>query len=152
MGNAIKFTHSGWIRIHAAYKDNHFISSEVEDTGVGIPQESISHIFESFRQADSSTVRKYGGTGLGLAISSSLVKLMGGSIDVSSELDKGSRFSIHLPLEVVEPGRCDTPCPGGYEVQAMLLAKKKIRVLVVEDNTFNLKNCQSHAQTHGDCP
>lgn len=102
LGNAIKFTQSGWIRIQAGYQPPHFFL-RVEDSGVGIPKESINHIFESFRQADSSTVRKYGGTGLGLAISSSLVKLMGGYIEVVSEPDKGSRFSIHLPLETLNP-------------------------------------------------
>jgi len=137
LGNAIKFTHSGWIRIQAGYQDNHFFL-RVKDSGVGIPKESINHIFESFRQADSSTVRKYGGTGLGLAISSSLVKLMGGNIEVLSEPDKGSRFSIYLPLEVLNPEELESPRRIEEETQP-LLAKKHIRILVVEDNAFNLK-------------
>ena len=137
LGNAIKFTHKGWIRIQAGYRNTHFFL-RVEDSGVGIPKESINHIFESFRQADSSTVRKYGGTGLGLAISSSLVKLMGGDIEVLSQPDKGSCFSIHLPLEVLNPEKLGPPEPIEEEAQP-LLAKKHIRILVVEDNDFNLK-------------
>ena len=137
LGNAIKFTQSGWIRIQAGYQDSHFFL-RVEDSGVGIPKESINHIFESFRQADSSTVRKYGGTGLGLAISSSLVKLMGGDIEVVSEPDNGSRFSIHLPLEVLNPEEFESPGPIEGDAQP-LLAKKHICILVVEDNAFNLK-------------
>ena len=137
LGNAIKFTHSGWIRIQAGYQNGHFFL-RVKDSGVGIPKESINHIFESFRQADSSTVRKYGGTGLGLAISSSLVKLMGGYIDVVSEPGKGSCFSIHLPLEVLNPETIESPGRIEREIQP-LLAKKNIRILVVEDNAFNLK-------------
>ncbi len=137
LGNAIKFTQSGWIRIQAGYQNPHFFI-RVEDSGVGIPKESINHIFESFRQADSSTVRKYGGTGLGLAISSSLVKLMGGYIEVVSEPDNGSRFSIHLPLEVLDPEKLEFSGPIEGEAQP-LLAKKHICILVVEDNAFNLK-------------
>jgi len=83
-------------------------------------------------------VRKYGGTGLGLAISSSLVKLMGGYIDVVSEPGKGSCFSIHLPLEVLNPETIESPGRIEREIQP-LLAKKNIRILVVEDNAFNLK-------------
>ncbi|SMC37881.1 PAS domain S-box-containing protein [Desulfocicer vacuolatum DSM 3385] len=137
LGNAIKFTQNGSIRIHADHRDTHFFL-QVEDSGVGIPKKSINHIFESFRQADSSTVRKYGGTGLGLAISSSLVKLMGGRIEVSSEPDKGSCFSIHLPLATPESKNTESPDPVQDKKQPFL-AKKKIRVLVVEDNAFNLK-------------
>ena len=137
LGNAIKFTHKGSIHIHAAYKDSHFIL-KVEDTGVGIPKDSINHIFESFRQADSSTMRQYGGTGLGLAISSSLVKLMDGYIEVTSEADKGSCFAIHLPLEVVNPVELVSSEPV-EQVTNSFMPQKTIRILVVEDNAFNLK-------------
>ncbi len=137
LGNAIKFTHRGSIHINATYKDSHFIL-KVEDTGVGIPKDSINHIFESFRQADSSTVRQYGGTGLGLAISSSLVKLMNGYIEVTSETDKGSCFAIHLPLEVVNPVDLVSSEPV-EKVTNNFMPQKTIRILVVEDNAFNLK-------------
>ncbi len=98
LNNAIKFTSEGSIRLKAVLSDHgnstatvHFA---VSDTGIGIPADRIGRIFEQFRQADSSTSRKYGGTGLGLAISSRLVGLMDGRIWVESEVGRGSVFQF----------------------------------------------------------
>jgi HPt (histidine-containing phosphotransfer) domain-containing protein len=71
---------------------------EIIDTGIGIASEQLPHLFDSFSQADSGITRQYGGTGLGLAICRKIADLMGATIEVSSELGKGSRFTIHLPL------------------------------------------------------
>ncbi len=100
--NAIKFTQKGEISIHAALKkqnDNGLIfSCSVTDTGMGIPPEKLTNIFESFSQVDASTTREFGGTGLGLAIVKKLCELMGGSIKVESELGEGSKFRFELAM------------------------------------------------------
>jgi signal transduction histidine kinase len=102
VGNAIKFTHRGHVIVRASALRDTVISHvrfEVEDTGIGIPKDKQSIVFESFRQADASTSRKYGGTGLGLTISRQLIELMGGTLMVSSEEGQGSTFTIMLPYE-----------------------------------------------------
>jgi signal transduction histidine kinase/CheY-like chemotaxis protein len=97
-GNSIKFTASGSIavRVSLSKSKEHAeeICFEVEDTGIGIPQDRLDRLFKSFSQVDASTTRKYGGTGLGLAISKKLVELMGGQITVSSSEGKGTVFSF----------------------------------------------------------
>lgn len=99
LGNAVKFTERGEIKVTIRKKDERSLYFEVSDTGIGIASEKIPLLFEAFMQADASTTRKYGGTGLGLAISKQMVELMGGTIQVHSELGKGSRFSFWIPLE-----------------------------------------------------
>jgi signal transduction histidine kinase len=95
-GNAIKFTHDGQVsvsvRAEPGEEEDHVLRFEVEDTGIGIPEDKRESIFEAFAQADAGNNRKYGGTGLGLAISSSLVKMMRGQILVESQVGVGSRF------------------------------------------------------------
>jgi two-component system, sensor histidine kinase and response regulator len=101
-GNAIKFTHAGHVSIAAECAAEGPGGTEmkisVTDTGIGIPPEKFEPVFEAFTQADTSTTRKYGGTGLGLAISKKLVDLMGGSIHVESEVNRGSTFWFALQM------------------------------------------------------
>jgi signal transduction histidine kinase len=78
--------------------DDDQLMVDVIDTGIGIAPDQITHLFEKFTVADDSSTSKYGGTGLGLALSQKLCKLMGGEISVESELGKGSRFAIRMPL------------------------------------------------------
>ncbi len=103
VGNAIKFTESGHVGIYVR-PDEHAgqacICFEVEDTGIGIPQDKQDVIFKSFSQADISTARKYGGTGLGLAISRRLAGLLGGDVRLKSKIGTGSTFTLTLPLFV----------------------------------------------------
>ncbi|MCP4291352.1 MAG: response regulator [bacterium] len=98
IGNALKFTHQGEVVLRVSVEseadDCFVVLFEIQDTGLGIPQEKLACIFDGFTQADSSTTRKYGGTGLGLSISNQLVELMGGTIQVESVVDKGSTFSF----------------------------------------------------------
>lgn len=101
LDNAAKFTRGGKVelvarRMNAAACDQ--LTVDVIDSGIGIAPEQISHLFEKFTVADDSSTSKYGGTGLGLALSQKLCKLMGGEIVVESELGKGSRFSIRMPV------------------------------------------------------
>jgi signal transduction histidine kinase len=96
MANAVKFTDHGNVTLEASEASG-WITVAISDTGIGIPQQALGYIFEEFRQADSSTTRKYGGTGLGLAITRRLVELQGGRIWVESEHGKGSTFRFTLP-------------------------------------------------------
>ncbi len=96
LSNAVKFTHAGTIALTArSHKGT--IAITVADTGIGIPEAALEHIFEEFRQVDSSTTREYGGTGLGLAISRQFARLMGGDITVQSTVGVGSTFTLTLP-------------------------------------------------------
>jgi GAF domain-containing protein len=97
VGNAIKFTDAGEVLITAGAADGHFELS-VSDTGPGIPPEECEHIFEKFRQLDSSNTRAKGGTGLGLAIAREIVEMHGGRIWVESMLGRGSTFRMELPV------------------------------------------------------
>ena len=99
VNNAVKFTKEGSVHVKLARVDEHDWSISVTDTGQGIPQEELPHIFETFRQVEGTTTRLHGGFGLGLSIVKQLVSLMGGNISVESELGKGSTFSITLPIE-----------------------------------------------------
>lgn len=103
VNNAIKFTNSGEVTICVSQvdetSDTSIINFDIKDTGIGIEKEKLGLIFEEFSQADTSTTRKFGGTGLGLAISRKLVELMGGKIIVESQVDKGTTFTLTLPLK-----------------------------------------------------
>jgi signal transduction histidine kinase/DNA-binding response OmpR family regulator/CHASE3 domain sensor protein len=100
LSNAIKFTSNGEVRldVFCAKDDPGFIQFRVKDTGIGIPKDKHSHVFEAFQQADGSTRRKYGGTGLGLSISRELAKLLDGEISLESEPGKGSEFTVRVPV------------------------------------------------------
>jgi PAS domain S-box-containing protein len=100
ISNALKFTAEGSVKIRLYNHSTGIIAFEVSDTGIGIPKEQQAIIFEAFRQADGTTNRKYGGTGLGLSISRDLAKLLGGKIEVESTPEKGSRFTLILPVSL----------------------------------------------------
>lgn len=131
VSNAIKFTHSGEVVIKAelqAIKGGELeLRVTIDDTGIGIPEDKCSNLFEAFTQVDASTTREYGGTGLGLSIVKQLCQLMGGDIRVSSVVEKGSSFTFNIPLKVAT-------------TQLQVLPKidlKNINVLVVDDNRTN---------------
>ncbi len=136
LGNAIKFTTEGEILVSITKCSDYYsknnkqwfdVELSVRDTGIGIPKEKLAKIFESFTQADSSTTRKYGGTGLGLTISKSLAELMEGNLRVSSEIGRGSTFTLRVPLQVVNSHpRIDAAHKPPVQ-----------KVLVVDDNATN---------------
>lgn len=103
VGNAIKFTHEGEIEISARLLEpagnREQILLSVRDTGIGVPPEKLSSIFEGFTQADDAINRRYGGTGLGLTITRQLVEMMGGEIEVASQEGHGSQFNLSIPFE-----------------------------------------------------
>ena len=103
INNAIKFTDQGHVYMNVSLHDRNnqpFIRFDIEDTGIGIPQDKQEAIFGAFTQADGNTTRKYGGTGLGLAVTKQLAELLGGEVTVSSEVGKGSTFSLTIPAGV----------------------------------------------------
>ena len=105
ISNAAKFTNEGTITIDVSSQggeNDRRIMMKVRDTGIGIPEEKLDHIFEEFTQADNSTTRNYGGTGLGLALVRSFAQMMGGAATVESIAGEGSTFSIDLPVRVVD--------------------------------------------------
>jgi signal transduction histidine kinase/CheY-like chemotaxis protein len=105
LSNASKFTKAGtiWLEARREKKDGQdWLRFRVRDTGIGMNAEQLAHVFDEFRQADSSTTREYGGTGLGLAITKQFCELLGGSINAESEPGVGSTFEIHLPARTPE--------------------------------------------------
>jgi adenylate cyclase len=99
LSNACKFTKQGEVRLRVkrVVDGRNWIEIAVADTGIGMTPEQQAKLFEEFTQADSSTARQYGGTGLGLAITRKLARMMGGDVTVTSELGKGSIFTVRLP-------------------------------------------------------
>ncbi|MGV3617275.1 MAG: ATP-binding protein [Fimbriimonas sp.] len=102
VGNAVKVTSTGEIAVTVEFDAPSRLRISVRDTGIGIPPERLDRIFEAFTQADGSTTRRFGGTGLGLTISQHLAHQMGGEVTVASQVGKGSRFTLDVPVEVVE--------------------------------------------------
>jgi len=103
LSNAAKFTEEGEIKVSAS-QQNGSMNLVVSDTGIGMKEEALKAIFDEFRQADMSSTRKYGGTGLGLAIVKRFANLLGGDVEVESELGKGSTFTITLPIDFQQSG------------------------------------------------
>ncbi|WP_405600027.1 MULTISPECIES: MHYT domain-containing protein [unclassified Pseudoalteromonas] len=107
IGNAIKFTQRGAVTVTISTTQNGHLFFEVQDTGIGIVEDRRQAIFQPFEQADGTTTRRFGGTGLGTTISKQLVELMGGTIDLISEVGKGTCFYFSLPLEVGDETKID---------------------------------------------
>ncbi len=143
LGNAVKFTAEGTVelaidQISRNGKDLR-LKFSVRDTGVGIAEDAQAKVFEHFTQADSSTTRSFGGTGLGLAICKQLVELMGGHIDLESELGVGSSFFFVLTMKVAENQQ---PVESGPSLQPNTAMDTKkltqdLRILLAEDNPIN---------------
>lgn len=140
ISNAVKFTHTGSIKINCTAEKEQkgitWVRIEVIDTGVGIPAEKLTTIFESFSQADASVTRKYGGTGLGLTIVKQLVELQKGSISVRSREHAGSVFTVFIPYKTGKAS--DRSYSSPKNSKALKNAKaSQLFVLLVEDNDIN---------------
>ncbi len=139
VGNAIKFTPTGSVTLHVSRheqinaQDRVGLHFAVTDTGIGIDNEQLSRIFDSFEQADSSHARQYGGAGLGLSICAQLVELMGGRIWAQSHEGQGSTF--HVELALPQAAETITAAESTDDEPPMVLAG--LRILVVDDNEVN---------------
>ena len=144
-GNAIKFTMEGHVLINidgrVGTDGRAKMKVEVRDTGIGISEEALKRLFQSFQQADNSTTRKFGGTGLGLAISRRLAELMGGEIGVESTEGEGSTFWFTLNFEVA------SDIPEAVELPQESLAGK--RILIVDDYPENIRILQDSLDSTG---
>jgi PAS domain S-box-containing protein len=149
VGNAIKFTQAGYVRVTSnlarGENDICWISFSIEDTGVGMDMVYLSKVFEAFSQEDASITRKFGGSGLGLSIARSIVRIMGGTIEIQSEKGKGTRVNIRVPMRISnEKTKQDI-----VEMTDLQKSLKGLRILAVEDNELNrmvlqviLKKCE----------
>lgn len=148
LGNAVKFTETGGVSLKivtfkSLKSDQIGLRFSIEDTGIGIAEESIPFLFESFWQEESSSTRRFGGTGLGLKITKSLLELMNGSISVSSKLGKGSTFSFELEVEYENTNQ-ETVWDSAFNLINLtspdfkFLEEYSPKILVVEDNDLNL--------------
>jgi signal transduction histidine kinase len=153
VGNAVKFTSHGHVRLNvrqetpatSAAEDMCVLRFEIEDTGLGIPENQRDRLFKPFTQVDSSTTRIHGGTGLGLAICDRLVRMLGGEIGFESKLGEGSRFSFTIRAQPVrvEPTK---PLPTSAPVDTAL---RRLRVLVAEDHLHNRLFMRHALEAHG---
>ena len=156
LNNAIKFTKCGYISLDVSgeYTDDDYINLQfiIQDTGIGIKNEDLDVIFESFRQLDMNRNRKIQGTGLGLSITKQLVSLMDGDIRVESEYGKGTCFVIYIKQKVVDKRtvkECPTDHMGEEKQDEREFVCPNSRVLVVDDNLINRKVAIAMLKTFG---
>lgn len=136
-GNAIKFTEDGEVKIRVSKQDKN-IYFEVIDTGIGIEEKNLKHIFDGFTQADSSTTRRFGGTGLGTTIARELVKLMKGHIGAHSVLGEGSTFWFKIPLQSATISEISEAINETHTESVKLPETRSLQVLLAEDSEINV--------------
>lgn len=125
LSNALKFTESGAVTLRGTLAADGRVAISISDTGIGIPADKLDVIFESFRQVDAGTTRKYGGTGLGLSICRNLARAMGGDVGVTSMTGKGSTFTLWLPF--VRPAQAkDEHCAAPASCGALIVDRNPI--------------------------
>ncbi len=138
VSNAVKFTHNGAIRVSVSTMEHHTTAPlrlcfRVEDTGIGIPEDKLDLIFESFEQVEEAQHSSFQGTGLGLSIARQMVVQQGGSINVGSVPGKGTVFTVILPFQIAPEQDTSTSAPAASGTAAM----RNLKVLLVEDNFLN---------------
>jgi len=151
LSNAVKFTNVGMIKILASIKqidsDKATVRFEVKDSGIGINPDNLKSIFKPFAQADDTVTRRFGGTGLGLTITKNIVDLMGGTLNVKSEVGVGSTFSFDLTFDLVdEDANTEQEVIKNQELKRPVF---KGEVLICEDNALNQQVIYEHLQRVG---
>ena len=143
LANAIKFTDQGTIQFIATGEhisdQQVMIKFKIKDTGIGIEKGNLNRIFDRFEQADNNTTRIYGGSGLGLSIVKRLLDLQGGSIDVKSDLNQGTEFTVSIPFKL------ENSVDSNYKEVSTITAfklPKDLKILLVEDNSINIQLIQ----------
>jgi CheY-like chemotaxis protein len=131
VGNAIKFTSSGSVKVHTSIEHNK-LKLVVEDTGIGIPEDAMSKLFEPFVQADVTTRSNFGGSGLGLTIVKKIVNAVNGNIKLESKLGEGTKFTVYFPLLLPESQPSLPPTELNLEITLPAL-----NLLVADDNAVN---------------
>jgi uncharacterized protein (TIGR02285 family) len=149
LNNAIKFTESGKIELFVQMKSKNELLFKVVDTGIGIPENKLEGLFEKFYQVDSSYTKKYAGAGLGLAISKKLVTLMGGKIEVQSEIGKGSSFQFTIKMNHPETDLADEPNIKLDKKGILKNNNKPLKILLAEDDPLNSKSIIFHLEKKG---
>lgn len=141
LGNSLKFTQKGGIKVDIKWEKQH-LEIKIADTGMGMTPEIRQNIFKEFNQGDTAINRKFGGTGLGLAIVKKLVDKLGGTIQVETEVDKGTLISLRLPCEVIEalPKEVD---------QTLDYSLEGLRVLLVDDDPLGLQLLKMILESRG---
>lgn len=133
LSNALKFTSEGSVTLRAEATEDGRLAIAVSDTGIGIPADKLDVIFESFRQVDAGTTRKFGGTGLGLSICRNLARAMDGEVQVTSVAGEGSTFAVSLPLilaEVTADDGGEMPGPALLIVDRNPISRSMLRALL----------------------
>lgn len=143
INNAIKFTPSGEVIIEIIQKEANWITFNISDTGIGILPDKIDSLFNPFTQLDSSSTRQFGGTGLGLAISKKNVDLLGGTINVTSQIGKGSTFSFSIPLQKEAIGSVSKRFSNFKNKTALLVSPHPILAKIIK-NWLSYKGMQVH--------
>ncbi|MDX8400460.1 MAG: response regulator [Gallionellaceae bacterium] len=155
LSNAIKFTDSGEVKL-SVRKDHEALLFDVQDSGIGIPDDKLEHIFGVFHQVDGSTSRKYGGSGLGLAISMHLSELLGGTIEVVSQPSEGSCFTVRLAKQFAAQPESELKKADGKKLlevsEPLVAAKVRGSILIVEDDARLLAILGRMIQTLGFTP
>ncbi|MBN1968944.1 MAG: cache domain-containing protein [Candidatus Delongbacteria bacterium] len=153
LSNAIKFTEEGYVKLsikNNVRDENSFISFEIEDSGIGIPDDLEKQLFKPYSQGDNSTTRKYGGTGLGLSISMQLVEKMNGNIHYSSEVGKGTVFFVSIPylkkVNIIDDDICKNIGKFFVHISDVKQRESTISILDycgIENELLDLENANS---------
>ncbi|MES2982396.1 MAG: ATP-binding protein [Verrucomicrobiota bacterium] len=145
LGNSLKFTEIGKIILTVSCikrtENNTTLEFEIKDTGIGISEHDLPHVFDPFRQADDTDTRKYGGTGLGLTICRQIVEALGGKIQAESIYGQGTTFRLHLDFDTFTPSDIPRKSNNNHEParKDSSIPTQSVRILVVEDNLVNQK-------------